>query len=81
MEEQLKILKRRRRVLRNAVNANKRILQRLSHKSRRVRACSGAGPRRDFFLDRLQELEITIMFLEGKMTKKEYLDAQVNEVF
>lgn len=81
MEEQLKVLKRRRRILRSAVNANKRILQRLAHKSRHIRRSSTAGPRHNFFLDRLQELEIAIMFLEGKMSKKEYLDAQVNEGF
>lgn len=77
--EVLKVLKSRRRVLRSAVKANEKILSRLSHKSRRVRMGSMAGPRKNFFLDRLQELEITIEFLEGKRTKKEYLDSQVNQ--
>lgn len=79
--ELLKTLKQRRRIMRSAVNANKRILQRLSHKSHRIRRHCTALPRHNFFLDRLQELELAICFLEGKVSKKEYLDAQVNEVF
>ena len=79
VDEQLKVLKLRQRRLRAAVKANEKILSRLAHKSRRVRMSSMAGPRKNFFLDRLQELEITIEYLEGKRTKKEYLDSQVNE--
>lgn len=75
----LDVLKSRRRILRSAVKENENILQRNTHKSRRVRAKAFAGPRKSFFTDRLQELELTIGYLEGKIEKKAYLDAQVNQ--
>ena len=78
-EKVMKILKKRRRILRSAVNANSGILKGLANKSRHVRRLSMAGPRKNMFTDRLLELENLIDFLESRMTEKEYYDRQVNE--
>jgi len=69
----LPILKKRRRGLRLRIKSERAALRNIRHKSRRVRHGSPIGRRIGFFTDRLQELEIVIDFIEGKMTEKAFV--------
>ena len=80
-KHRLKVCKARIAVLQSAVNANERRIKRMSHKSRACRQQYGEidGRRRDFFMDRMQELELVVAYMEGRISKKTFMDAQVNE--
>lgn len=46
---------------------------RLRNKSRRVRLASPHARRANFYLDKYQELEHLVLFLEGKCSRDEYI--------
>jgi len=76
MNDIIKVLKKRRHGLRARIKHERASYSKLRHKSRRIRLASPIGPRIGFFTDRLQELEIVIELIEGKITAKDFIMKQ-----
>ena len=72
-KEILRIMKRRQRRLRKRIRKEDTTLNKLAHKSRYVRLTCRAGPRKNWFVDREQELSLAIGLLEGKWEEKDYV--------
>jgi len=74
-EDALVVLKKRVKVLKSSMKIIDKRLLRNSHKSRHVRMTESAAMdsgRMGYYIDRLQELQMIIRFLEGRETE-EYL--------
>ncbi len=72
-KEVLRIMKKRLRNLKRRMKEEENKISRLAHKSRHVRLSSPSGPRKMWFLDRAQELELAIELLEGKWEEADYV--------
>lgn len=79
IKQKIEVLKKRKKLLSQAVQLNKRVMARAAGKSHYVRRGMMAGPRADFFRDLEIEVGYAIEFLEGKSTAKEYLAVQLGE--
>ena len=69
----IKTLKLRRRNLRRRKKEEHTKQRRLDHKSRGVRLASPYGRRSNWYLDREQELNLVIDFLEGKVDRSVFV--------
>lgn len=72
IKDKIATLERRLAGLNKRVVAERNKLNRLRHKSRHVRQCSGLGPRIGYFADRIIELELVIRFMKGKMKPEQF---------
>lgn len=69
-------LRERESGLKKRIQKERNAYRRLAHKSQRVRLNSPIGPRIGFFTDRLQELQTVICFVEGGISKDEFVIRQ-----
>lgn len=75
-KEKIELLKERRLKLKRRIAKEQKDYKKLLYKSRNVRMSSHIGPRIGFFKDLVLELNNAIGLLEGKISKKQYLNYQ-----
>ncbi len=69
----LLVLKKREKALLERIEADSKSYERLKYKSRRVRHSSPLNNRIGWFTDRLQELQLVISLLEGRVNNKDFV--------
>ena len=72
-EKIINTLKIRRKNLRKRIKEENQSLERLRYKSRHVRQNSGIGPRIGWYTDRMQELDLVIQYLDGRIKRKDFI--------
>lgn len=72
MDNYIAILERRARSLKRRIAKERKAYKPLLRKSRRCRIESQIGPRINYFVDRIIELELCIAFANGKISAKEF---------
>jgi hypothetical protein len=55
------------------IRHEERQLERLKHKSRRLRLNNPHGTRKSWYVDRMQEVDLVIRFLEGRIDEQKFI--------
>jgi hypothetical protein len=77
----VRALKARIRTFKQEEASEKKKAARYAHKSRRVRLAQPHSGRANFYLDKYQELEHLVSFLEGKCSRRQYIHHALDDEF
>ena len=73
MENIIKILKKREKLIKKLIKIEDVEIERLKYKSRRIRLNNSSGKRRNWYVDRLQELQLCIELFQGDINSNEFI--------
>ena len=77
----IRALRERKANFQKRINEEERRISRGLHKSRTIRMQINAthGSRKNWYLDRMQELDLVIDYLNGKMKRRDFINHLIND--
>jgi len=79
MEKTITTLKKRVKVFKKLIKDEDLQIERLKYKSRSIRLNNSHVPRKNWYIDRLQELQLIISFLEGKTNESDFIHHKLDD--